>query len=427
MIRRIALVCLCLAATSALLADWPEFLNGSAGVVAKSDVPLARTWPEDGPKQLWKVKVNDGFGAPSVFDGKVFLLDRDMRGGKDVLVVYGLKDGSELWRYEYDAGGRYDFPGGRSTPAVDEDHVYTIGPLGAVHCISRKSRASVWSRDLGRDFLSQPPNRKWAMGHSPLLYKEWVIIPALGRKAGLVAMDRKTGKEAWRSQPVGDLTYSTPTLATVDGVDQFVTVTMQGVCGIAAKDGEVLWRFDGWKDRIPIPSPTPCGEGRFFVVAGYGGGCAMFQVERKGSAWRANKLWSHKKCNGQIPTAVYQDGYVYSSGNSNRPKDGLMCLDAETGKVIWQTNRDPWFERGNFVMVEGMIYIVDGREGTFHLVEPSPEGYKEIARTHVAGGGQFWSPPTIANGLCLLRARREMVCLDLSAKGNGLARSTGGR
>lgn len=265
------------------------------------------------------------------------------------------------------------------------------------------------------------------MGHSPLLYGDWVVIPALGRKAGLVAVERKTGKAVWRSEPVGDLTYSTPTLASVHGVDQFVTVTKQGVCGIAAEGGKVLWRFTGWTDRIPIPSPTPCGEGRFFVVAGYGGGCAMFQVDRKGDAWQARELWAHKRCNGQIPTAIFKDGYIYSSGNSNRPKDGLMCLDAKTGKVMWQTNRDPWFERGNFVMVDGMIYIVDGREGTLHLVEPSPEGYKEIARTRVAGGGQFWSPPSIANGLCVLRAKREMVCLDISAKGNGLAQRTGGK
>jgi outer membrane protein assembly factor BamB len=59
----------------AMAADWPQFLGPDRNNIAP-DTGLAKTWPEKGPKVLWTVPVNTGFGAPAVQGGKVYLLDR---------------------------------------------------------------------------------------------------------------------------------------------------------------------------------------------------------------------------------------------------------------------------------------------------------------------------------------------------------------
>ncbi len=118
--------------------DWPQYL-GLHRNSTSDQKGLLRTWPAYGPAVLWSVPVGKGFGGPVVTDGKVYLLDRNDKVG-DMLRCLDLATGKELWQFAYDAPGTAMFPGSRSVPAVDGNHVYSCGHNGDLYCIEGAGR-----------------------------------------------------------------------------------------------------------------------------------------------------------------------------------------------------------------------------------------------------------------------------------------------
>ncbi|MCB1127278.1 MAG: hypothetical protein KDM81_12325, partial [Verrucomicrobiae bacterium] len=130
--------------------DWPR-LGGVEGRGYSTETGVARTWPKDGPSMLWSVEVGTGFAGPAVYDGRVYLLDREADRA-DVLRCLALESGQELWRETTDAPGRLEYDGSRNVPTVTPDFVFTVGPFGHFRCYDRKTHAPRWSCHLVDDF-----------------------------------------------------------------------------------------------------------------------------------------------------------------------------------------------------------------------------------------------------------------------------------
>ena len=62
---------------------------------------------------------------------------------------------------------------------------------------------------------------------------------------------------------------------------------------------------------------------------------------------------------------------------------------------------------------KGAVSGLDGKDGTLHLVDPSPDGYKELAQAKVLVGRELWAPLALSDGKLLLRNNKAMKCLDL--------------
>jgi outer membrane protein assembly factor BamB len=135
---------------TAYAANWPGYL-GPRRDGTSTEKGLLRTWPKEGPKVLWTVPLGKGFAGPAVSRGKVYLLDRDDEVG-DILRVYDFATGKELWTFAYDAPGRFEFPGSRSTPTVDGNIVYIAGPLGDLHAIDINTHKPLWRKNIWKDF-----------------------------------------------------------------------------------------------------------------------------------------------------------------------------------------------------------------------------------------------------------------------------------
>ena len=153
-----------LSVACAFAADWP-WVFGPDRNLTSIQKDLLRTWPKEGPKVLWTAPVGPGFGGPAISAGKVYLLDRDEKVG-DKLRAFDLATGKELWSFAYDAPGSFMFGGSRTTPTIDGDLVYTVGPLGDLYCISTKTQKPVWHKNIWTDFgggatlpqFRQPPS-----------------------------------------------------------------------------------------------------------------------------------------------------------------------------------------------------------------------------------------------------------------------------
>jgi outer membrane protein assembly factor BamB len=397
-------------ATLAAGADWPQFM-GPNGDGTSSEKGLLRAWPADGPKVLWTVAVGPGYGGVAIRDGKVYALDR-VGQQKDVLRCLDLESGREDWTFSYDAAGEIDHDGSRSTPAVAAKYVFAIGPFGHFHCLDRTTHQILWKKNLLTDYGTKPP--RWAVTQSPLLYQDLVVVAPQADQVGVVAFDQATGAERWRSEGIGPLAYSSPMKITLDQVDQIVVVNTLGVAAVRASDGKVLWKY-AHPCKIPIPSVTVVSGDRLFVTGAYLAGSAIIQVSKDGSEWTAKELARVNQIGGHChPVLLFQE-HLYLLCNISERSDGLGCFDL-AGKVIWQTKKNPSFDKGGSILTaDGLMYVMDGQTGELHIVEPSLQGFKSLGKAKLLGGKEIWGPLALAGGKLVIRDQSQMKCVDLQA------------
>jgi hypothetical protein len=219
------------------------------------------------------------------------------------------------------------------------------------------------------------------------------------------------------------LGYTTPVIVKLDGVDQ---VVMAGSCnpsgpekgtvaGISLENGSLLWTYGGWQNPIPIPFPTPLPDNRLFITGGYNAGSAMLQITRQDGKFTVKELFKTDVCGSQIQQPLPIGDFLYVNSNSNEREDGMMCLSLD-GQVKWKTHGTegaPMFGLGPLMLADGLILNLDGDKGVLHLIEPSPDGYKELAQAKFLDGKEIWSPMALAEGKLLIRSQTEMKCLDI--------------
>ena len=403
------------------MADWPQF-QGPNRDGSSPETGLLRSWPESGPRDLGSTPLGSGHASASVMGGEVYVLDR-VDDAKDVLRCYSLADGKEQWSYSYDAPGEAARPGSRTPPTLDEKYVYSVGMMGNFLCVDRKTHQPVWEKNLMTEFKAEVP--QWGFSQSPLLYKNLVIVAPSAADAFAVAFDRVTGEVVWKSPGLGLPGYVSPQILTLAGVEQVVVTsagnregTVKGcTAGLNPADGSVLWKYEGWQNFIPIPHATPLGDDKLFITGGYDIGSAIIQIKKSGDALTAEEITKIDAtvCGSQIQQPIVYKDHIYVGNNSNERELGLTCMTKD-GMVKWRTSDNealPNFERGPFILADGMLIGLNGKDGTLHLVDPSPDGYKELAQAKVLVGRELWAPLALSDGKLLLRNNKAMKCLDL--------------
>ena len=426
---------------AAAVAEWPQ-LGGAHMDSISPETGLAGKWPEKGPKVVWRVPLNKGFGGAAVKGGKVYLMGREARK-RDILRCLELATGKELWTFSYPAPRRFAPAGSRTIPAVDDRYVFITGPVGHLHCLDRATHKVVWQKDLIKEFDGRVP--RWGFAQSPVPYKDLVIVAPQGRKAGVAAFRKATGKVVWRSPFFPEMTgggwgrsgnYISPVAGTICGVDQVVMATccqeksdgskgLQGrVVGISAKDGKVLWTYKGWQGPCPIARPAILSkQSQVFLTADYGAGSAMIRIAKKGEQFTVGELFKTMECGGQLHQPVVFEGHIYVNSTGKSRSEGLMCLGLD-GKVIWHTSNSkfvsqaaeglPEFNRGNVLLADGKLYVLDGKTGDLRMVKATPAGYKELACVKaILSGKQIWAPMALSDGKLLIRDQSQMKCLDV--------------
>jgi outer membrane protein assembly factor BamB len=213
--------------------DWPQFLGPDRNSTSPQK-NILRTWPETGPEVLWITDIGIGYGGPVVKDGKVYLLDRDEKVG-DKMRCFDLNTGNELWKFEYDAAGSVMFPGSRSVPLVDDNHVYSCGPYGDLYCVDIDTHKPIWNKNVWTDFGGDPGNAPsdeseggpggfggrgnfpiWAISQNPLVYNNLLIVASQAPEAGVVAYNKNTGEVVWKTPNLGNENYVSPTVIKID-------------------------------------------------------------------------------------------------------------------------------------------------------------------------------------------------------------------
>jgi outer membrane protein assembly factor BamB len=418
---KLVAILIALSLTSVFAADWPS-LYGPRRNHTSEQKGLLRTWPQEGPKVLWTVPLAAGFGGPAVLGGNVYLLDRDEKVG-DTLRVLDLASGKELWTFAYNAPGSFMFAGSRTTPTVDGDHVYTVGPKGDLYAISTKTRKPAWHKNIWTDFGGGAQLPQWAIVQNPLIYGDLLIVATQTSEAGVVAYDKLTGALKWKSAALSGIPgYVTPSIVKVAGEDHLVMITAAvgrgrnakdgSVNGLDPRSGKVLWTYANWQCIIPVPQAVDAGEGRVLITGAYGAGSAMIKVEKKGDAFAVSELFKNPDFGAHTQPPVMHDGHFYSHYTINERSDGLVAMSLD-GRIKWKTDQQPPFVRGGSILADGLLLMTDGNT-KLYLVEPSPAGFKPLASAVILEAGDNWAPLALVDGKLLVRGQKELKVLQVA-------------
>ena len=395
--------CLSCAAASA---DWPQW-RGPTRDGASTETGLLQQWPAAGPKLVWRATgLGAGFSTVSVSGSRLFSAG-DMADASYV-VALNRADGKLLWKAKLGKTGG-DPAGPRGTPTVEGEFVYELGQQGDLVCVEVARGGEVWRKNLKQGFKGECGG--WLYSESVLVDGDRVICTPGGPQGTLLALNKKTGEVLWRCKEWTDnAEYSSPILAIVEGVRQYIQFTGQSVAGVAADTGKLLWRADRRGETATVPTPIYF-EHHVYVTSGYGVGCHLFNLTSTAGRFAVEQVYANNNMVNHHGGVILVGDYLYGFSDGR----GWVCQDFKTGKIIWHNNG---VGKGAHAYADGHLYLrSEGGKGTVALVEATPAGYKETGRFDQPerSNSQSWPHPVVAGGRLYLRDQDLLLCYDVKA------------
>lgn len=398
-------------------ADWTQF-RGPGGRAQSSETGLPTTWSAD-ENIVWKTALpGPGASSPVTFGGRVYLtcysgygLTESSPGEMQNLVRHLIcvdpKTGKIVWDKALKATGPdYAYQGfmllhgyASSTPAVDENGVYVFFGTAGAAAFSHQGE-QLWVTPCGNG------KHEWGSGTSPVLYKNLVIINASVESQSLIALDTKTGKEAWR-QPGMNSSWNSPVVVKNSAGEWELAVQVQGqVLGYNPLTGEKLWNCKGIDDYI---CPTLLEQdGVLYAVGGRQSKVVAIKLGGRGDVSQTHRLWELKK-GSNVSSPVFHEGYLYWAHDT---RNSVYCANAKTGKLVYEERLDPNAGKiyASPLLADGKLYYVSRDKGAF-VVQAQPE-FKLLAHNTLAtDSSTFNASPIVLDGKLLLRSDKYLYCL----------------
>jgi outer membrane protein assembly factor BamB len=420
---------------SSLSADnWPQWRGPLAGGVS-SEKNLPVRW-SDTENVAWKSRLGGlGVSSPIVWGDRVFVTSQaglsDSRVGprlgqgadmsaaeraltradagdrrvRFVIEAFHRLTGSRQWTVSVPAEGslvsvhdKHNLAS--ASPVTDGERVFAVFGTGQVASVDVAGKL-VWTRHLGQDVGAWDIN--WGNGSSPVLYRNALILACYhGNASYLIALDKATGKELWRTnRPRGVLSYSTPLVVPVAGGDELVVNSTVGIEAYDPTTGRELWHFNE-PNQYPIPMAMH-HEGVIYWSRGYRSGpYAAVRPGGRGDISKSHVLWHVPTGAPYISSLVYYDGLLYMAGDVGV----ITCVDARTGERVWRERLGGVYTASP-VAADGKIYLV-GESGET-LVLAAGRTPEVLSRNAI--DGRVLASPAIAGGRLFIRTDDHLVAI----------------
>jgi hypothetical protein len=301
------------------------------------------------------------------------------------------------------------------TPTSDGQRIYAyFGKSGAV--AFDLAGHKLWQTSLGTDSDS----KRWGSASSPILYKDFVIVNASEEGQAIVALEKATGKIAWRA--TGDaleLAFGTPALAESEGRTDLVFAVPGEIWGLNPETGKLRWFAQTGLDGNLAPSVV-LGDGMVFAFGGFPQtGAVAVRLGGKGDVTSTNVLW-HTHNSSYIPTPIYQDGHLFFVSDAGF----ATCLDAKTGDLVYKERLPGASASGRGkpfyaspVMAQGNMFALSRRNGAY-VIAAQP-AFKLVGQNRFSGDDtDFNATPALAGAQLFLRSNRSLYCVS-SSPGHG--------
>ncbi len=383
--------------------DFPQFQGPRRDAVLDGPA-LARDWTARPPHVLWRQPIGPAWSGFAIAGPRA--ITQEQRGEEELVTCYDLATGRRWWehadpaRYATTIAGE----GPRCTPTVVGDRVYTLGATGWLNCLDVATGRPRWRRDLRQDAGVKVP--EWGFASSPLVVDGRVIVSAGGAEGrSLLAYRAEDGEIAWTggSRPVN---YSSPTLVTLLGRPQVLMFNSQYITAHAPETGAVLWEYPWGRGQPHVALPVPVGANQIVFSSGYGVGAELLELETAADGRLVpRQVWKSIRLKAKFSNFFEYQGSLFGLD------DGILaCLDARDGSLRWKEGR---YGHGQMLRVGDLILLM-AEGGELVLLEPSPEGRRELGRFRVFPG-KTWNPPALAGTWLLVRNDLEVACLRLPA------------
>jgi len=378
--------------------DWPQWRGPNRDAKA-TGFTAPKPWPKE-LTQKWKTAVGSGDATPALVGNKLYVFAR--QEADEVTRCLDAGTGKELW-LDKNAVPAINGPdaavhgGPRSSPAVANGKVFTLGVSGTVSCLDAATGKMLWRKD---DFPGAWP--RFHVANSPIVVDSLCIVQ-LGKETegAIVAYDAATGDQKWKWTEEGP-GYASPAVLTVAGTKMIVTLTAKSIVGISVTDGKLLWQAPFVPQGMNYNAATPIVDGQTVIYCGAGRGAKAVKIEKDGARFAAKELWSNADNAVQFNTPLLKGSALYGLSARN----DFFCLNTQDGKTAWTApfappapaaegqGQGPGGMRGGRGMgrTAGYGSIVDAGSVLLALTpasqlvvfEPGEKAFTELARIKVA-------------------------------------------
>jgi len=419
-------------------ANWPQW-RGADGSGVSTEKNLPSDWNLS--KNIkWKTPISGrGHSSPIVWENKIFLTTavegdvvpgakavKHMDGDKEFLhpdsvgadrkhsfKVIGLdrQSGKVLWESVAWEGTPYDNRHRKSsyaasTPATDGKLVYAFFGTEGLYAYDFNGKLA-WKAMLGN-----LGTVGMGTGTSPILYENLVIVQCdeeNGAASFIVAVDKKTGKEVWKTPRKVQVSWSTPLLVHTAKRAELITSGTESIIAYDPATGKELWTHKGVESNA-IPSPVANSDVAF-LVAGFPAKIAM-ALKLGGSGdltGSASEVWKYSKGTAYVPSPILYQDYLYIMTD----RGILTCLDARTGEVKYEGGRIPIPATftASPVAFDGKI-LLTSEDGDTFIIKAGPK--HEVLGTNSVGEPVYASP-AIADGRIFIRGEHNLYCIGRDA------------
>jgi outer membrane protein assembly factor BamB len=424
------------AAPAAPDANWPQW-RGPDGLGLSAGTRYAEEWSAD-KNVAWKTPLpGRGLSSPVIWGDRLFLttsiegeivpgrtapdhLGFDLKPGylhpdsvgvdhKNALKVlaFDTKTGRMLWeRTPYD-GLMYDNRHRKNTyasPTVATDGalVYAFFEAAGLYAYDFNGKLA-WQASLGNIAKAG-----LGPGTSPILFENLLILQVdqeMGANSAIVALDKKTGREVWRAERTTRRSWATPIIVRAGERAELIASGAELVIAYDPRTGKELWRSKGVQSH-PIPSPV-AGHGLVYLSAG-SQAKRLIAIRTGGSGDITDTpaiAWRYDKGAAYVPSPLLLGQYFYLTNDTGI----LTCLDAMTGKLVYEGGRPPVPATFTASLVGyGERILQTSEDGDTFVVKAGPA--HEILRTNSVGEPVYASL-ALANGTIYIRGERHLFAI----------------
>ncbi len=404
------MVCCAMLMAVPALADetWPQF-RGPDGQGHASDRAVPVTW-SDTENVRWRTPLaGRGWSSPVLLEGRIWMTTAIEETGSLRVLCLDQATGRSLHDVEVFRVEKLPFRNLKNsyaspTAVVEPGRVYVhFGTLGTA-CLDTGSGSILWrNEEVKLDHKEGP-------GSSPALWHGLLLINCDGIDIQeQVALDKATGKIAWRTPRSGQLkdntdlrkAYSTPLVVDVGGRELLISTGADWVYAYDPATGREVWRiaYDGYSN---VPRPI-FGHDHVFISTGYNSPQLWaLRPDGTGDVTASHVAWRVTEQVPTIPSPILVGDELYMVTNNGV----AACLDAHTGTVHWRKRLGGDFSASP-ILAGGRLYFANEKGETF-VVEPGRELH--LVATNVLPAGCFASPAAV-DGALYLRTETEMVCI----------------
>lgn len=415
-------------------ANWPQW-RGADGSGVSNEKNLPSDWNVS-RNIKWKTPIEGrGHSSPIVWNNRIFLTTavegevvpgakaiKHMDGDKEFLhpdsvgadrkhtfkvVCIDRASGKVLWESVAWEGTPYDNRHRKSsyaasTPATDGELVYAFFGTEGLYAYDFKGKLA-WKAKLGN-----LGTVGMGTGTSPVLHENLVIVQCdeeNGAASFIVALDKKSGKEVWRTPRKVQVSWSTPLLVRTAKRTELITSGTEAIISYDPATGKELWTHKGVESNA-IPSPVANSE-MAFLVAGFPAKIAM-ALKLGGSGdltGSANEVWKYSKGTAYVPSPILYQDYLYIMTD----RGILTCIDARTGEVKYEGGRIPIPATftASPVAFDGKL-LLTSEDGDTFIIKSGPK--HEVLGTNSVGEPVYASP-AIADGRIFIRGEHNLYCI----------------